>query len=238
MKLPILVYHKIDRIPPGSRYTKHFVTPEQFAAQLAYLARHGYTSIGFPEYLAYRRGERRLPRRAIILTFDDGYRSTRAIALPLLRQYGFTATIFLVAECIGKTNLWDAAEMQEPLLDAAEIQEMQAAGIEFGSHTATHPHLAALRPVEVLRELRTSREQLGALLGKPVTVVCYPYGEYTRDTLQFARDAGYAAGVTRRPRMNTDATDLLELRRIPITALTSPGRFAWDLFRLRWLAAS
>ena len=238
MKLPILVYHKVDRIPPGSRYPKQYVTPEQFATHLALLARHGYTSIGFPDYIAYRRGERRLPRRPIILTFDDGYRSTRAIALPLLRQYGFTATIFLVAECLGKTNLWDEAEIQEPLLDAGDIQDMQATGIEFGSHTATHAHLAALRPVEVLRELRTSRDRLGALLGKPVTVVSYPFGEYTRDTLQFARDAGYAAGVTRRPRMNTDATDLLELRRIPVASLTSPGRFAWDLFRLRWLAAS
>src|SRR5439155_357395 len=73
MRLPILVYHKIDRIPPGSRYPKNYVTPEQFAAQLAFLARHGYTSISFLDYLAYRRGERRLPRRVIILTFDDGY---------------------------------------------------------------------------------------------------------------------------------------------------------------------
>src|SRR5207237_239072 len=142
MKLPILVYHKIDRIPPGSRYPRQYVTPEQFATHLAFLARHGYTSIGFPDYLAYRRGERRLPRRAIILTFDDGYRSTRTIALPLLRQYGFTATIFLVAAYVGQTNLWDEAEMQEPLLDAGDIQDMQAKGIEFGSHTATHPALA------------------------------------------------------------------------------------------------
>src|SRR5438445_10345624 len=92
MKLPILVYHKIDRIPPGSRYPKHFVTPEQFAAQLAFLARHGYTTIGFPDYLAYRRGERRLPPRPLSLTFHDGYRSPRPIPPPLLRQYGLTPT--------------------------------------------------------------------------------------------------------------------------------------------------
>jgi len=111
MRLPILVYHKIDRIPPGSRYPKNYVTPEQFAAQLAFLARHGYTSISFLDYLAYRRGERRLPRRVIILTFDDGYRLTRTIALPLMRQYGFGATIFLVTAYVGKTNLWDADEI-------------------------------------------------------------------------------------------------------------------------------
>src|SRR5438876_12438051 len=86
VKLPILVYHKIDRIPPGSRYPKNYVTPEQFEAQLVFLARHRYTSVGFADYLAYRRGERLLPPRAIIITFDDGYRSNRTIALPLLRQ--------------------------------------------------------------------------------------------------------------------------------------------------------
>jgi len=239
MKLPILVYHKIDRIPPGSRYPKNYVTPEQFAAQLVFLARHRYTSASFADYLAYRRGERVLPPRAIIITFDDGYRSNRTIALPLLRQYGFGATIFLVAAYVGKTNAWDRDELQEPLLGAADIQAMQAGGeVDFGSHTATHARLTTLGPVDALRELRTSREQLGALLGRPVTVLGYPYGDYNRATLQCARDAGYEAGVIIRRRMNTDATDLLELRRIPITCLTSPGRFAWDLFRLRWFHGS
>src|SRR5881296_2184217 len=222
MKLPILVYHKIDRIPPGSRYPKNYVTPEQFEAQLAFLARRGYTSVTFADYLAYRRGERLLPRRAVIITFDDGYRST----------------IFLVTAYVGMTNRWDADEIQEPLLDAADVRAMQAAGIDFGSHTATHARLATLRPVEALRELRTSRERLGELLGKPVRVLGYPYGDYNRETMQFARDAGYEAGVIIRRRMNTDTTDLLELRRIPITCLTSPGRFAWDLFRLRWFHGS
>jgi peptidoglycan/xylan/chitin deacetylase (PgdA/CDA1 family) len=238
MKLPILLYERIDRIPPGSRYPKRYVTPEQFEAQLALLARRGYTSITFADYLTYRRGERRLPERPIIITFDDGYRSTRGVALPLLRKHGFTATIFLVAAYLGKTNGWDPAALQEPLLDAADIRALAAAGVEFGSHTATRARLTSLRPVEVLRELRTSREQLGGLLGRPVTVLCYPYGDYDRDTVQFARDAGYEAAVTTRRSMNGDATDLLALGRIAVTCLTSPGRFAWDLFRLRWLASS
>src|SRR5439155_1384889 len=87
---------------------------------------------------AYRRGERLLPPRAIIITFDDGYRSNRTIALPLLRQYGFGATIFLVTAQLGKTNAWDRDELKEPLLDAADIRSMQAegrgggGGIDFG----------------------------------------------------------------------------------------------------------
>src|SRR5439155_25171824 len=107
---------------------------------------------------------------------------------------------------------WDGAERPEALLGVADIHAMQAegggggGGIDFGSHTATHGGLTRLGSVDGLRELRSSREQLGTLLGKPVTVVCYPYGDYNRATLQLARDAGYEAGVIIRRRMNSDAT--------------------------------
>src|SRR5438552_2807413 len=146
MKLPILLYHKIDRIPAGARYPRSYVTPERFDAQLAFLRRRGYESVSFVDYLGYRRGAARLPRRPVIITFDDGYRSNRDVALPLLQQHGFRATIFLVAERVGGTNAWDPDEIQEPLLDAAAIRAMQARGIEFGSHSATHARLTALDP--------------------------------------------------------------------------------------------
>src|SRR5207302_1430384 len=78
MRLPILMYHKVDRPPPppGARYLRNYVLPEQFDAQLAALRRWGYETISFADWLAYRRRERTLPRRPIILTFDDGHRST------------------------------------------------------------------------------------------------------------------------------------------------------------------
>ena len=234
MKLPILVYHKIDHIPPGSRYPRNYVTPEQFDAQLGFLEREGFRSVSFADYLAYRRGDGRLPRRPVIITFDDGYRTNRTIALPILEKHGLAATIFLVAGYLGKTNAWDGDELQEPLLDAGDIRAMQAAGVEFGSHACSHAPLTRLAPADAFGELQSSREQLGALLGRPVSVLGYPYGDYNRETLRLARDAGYQAAVIVRRRMNTDATDLLELRRIPVTCATSPGRFAWDLFRLRW----
>src|SRR5437867_11058911 len=101
MKLPILLYHKIEHVAPGSRYPQNYVTPEQFDAQLAFLRRLGYRSVSFADYVAYRRGNGRLPRRSVIITFDDGYRSNREIALPILHRHGFAATIFLVASQIG-----------------------------------------------------------------------------------------------------------------------------------------
>ncbi len=238
MKLPILVYHKIDRIPRGARFPKNYVTPEQFDAQLAFLRRRGYRSISFAEYLAYRRGGARLPRRPVLITFDDGYRSNRAIALPLLEKHGFTAAVFLVSRFVGKTNAWDTGELQEPLLDVPDLRAMQAAGIGFESHGATHARLSRLPAPAALEELRSSRERLEAILGRPVTVIGYPYGEATAETRRLAAEAGYEAGVTVRRRMNTGATDLFALRRIPVTSETTLGQFAWDLFRLRWFHGS
>src|SRR5256712_1619834 len=136
MKLPVLLYHKIDRIPPGARYPRSYVTPERFEAQLAFLRRRGYESISFADYLAYRHGAGRLPRRPVIVTFDDGYRSNRDVALPLLQQYGFRATIFLVAERIGGTNTWDPDEIQEPPLHAPAGPPAPGPGRQVGLHPA------------------------------------------------------------------------------------------------------
>src|SRR3989449_10382072 len=146
MKLPVLLYHKIDRIPPGARYPRSYVTPERFEAQLAFLRRRGYESISFADYLSYRRGAGRLPRRPVIVTFDDGYRSNRDVALPLLQQYGFRATIFLVAERIGGTNTWGPGEIQEPPLHAAAGPAVQARGREVRSPSAAPAPPTALHP--------------------------------------------------------------------------------------------
>src|ERR1700751_3538632 len=112
MRLPILMSHKIAHIPAGARPLRNYVLPDQFAAQLDALRRWGYQTISFADWLAYRAGSAPLPRRPIILTFDDGYRSTHDIAWPLLRRFGFTGTVFLVSDLIGKTNTWDADEIQ------------------------------------------------------------------------------------------------------------------------------
>src|SRR3989449_5723950 len=218
MRLPILMYHKIDRLPspPGARHPRNYVLPEQFAAQLAALRRWGYQTISFGDWLAYRRGAGTLPRRPIILTFDDGYRSTYEIAWPLLRRHGCTATVFLVSDLVGKTNAWDADELQEPLLGPVEIVELRAGGIEFGSHTRTHVALTTVTPHQAKAELGDSRAALERLLGEPVRVLCYPYGKQNPAVRALAREAGYEAAVIARRRLNSTATDPFRLTRLRI----------------------
>jgi peptidoglycan/xylan/chitin deacetylase (PgdA/CDA1 family) len=236
MRLPILMYHKVDRIPPGARYPRNYVLPDQFEAQLAALARWGYETISFAAWLAYRRGERAVPRRPIILTFDDGYRSTYVNAWPLLRRFGATATVFLVSGLVGKTNAWDAAEIQEPLLGPDEIAAMRVGGIEFGSHTKTHAALTTVPAARAREELADSRAGLEDLLGARVQVLCYPYGKHNAAVRALARDAGYEAAVIARRRLNSRSTDPLRLTRLRIEPSTRLAGLRWTLGRLRWLA--
>jgi peptidoglycan/xylan/chitin deacetylase (PgdA/CDA1 family) len=235
MRLPILMYHKIDRLPPGVRYPRMYVLPEQFAAQLAALNRWGYETISFADWLAYRRGERALPRRPIILTFDDGYRSTYEIAWPLLQRHHCSATVFLVSDLIGKTNAWDGDEIQEPLLGPADIAELQAGGVEFGSHTKTHAPLTTVSAERAADELRGSRAALERLLGAPVRVLCYPYGKQDSGTRALARAAGYEAGVIARRRLNSRSADPLRLTRLTMDPSTRLAGLRWTLAQLRWL---
>ena len=235
MRLPILMYHKVDRIPAGTRHPRSYVPPEQFAAHLDALTRWGYRTISFGDWLAYCRTDTPLPPRPIILTFDDGYRSTYAHAWPLLKRFGCTATVFLVSDLIGETNVWDGDETQEPLLGAAEIAEMQAGGIAFESHTRTHPALTTVAPERAREELTASRAALARLLGAPVRVVCYPYGKQNAEVRALAREAGYEAAVIARPRLNSRRTDPFRLTRLWMDPRTTVARLGWTLFRLRWL---
>lgn len=234
LTVPALVYHKVADIPPGSRFPCNYVRPAQFAAQLRLLRAAGFESISFADYLAYRRAASRLPRRPIIITFDDGYRTNAQIAAPLLHRFGFTATIFLVSGYIGRTNRWDEQERQEALLDLDDIRALQRDGIEFQSHTRSHPRLSKLSRDEAFLELRDSRLALEDMLGIRVSVVAYPWGECNAPTAALASEAGYEAGAIVRRRTNFAHTPLFELRRIGVNHETTLGRFAWDLARLRW----
>ena len=234
MAVPILAFHKIGPVPPASQFPRNYVRPEQLDALLRSLRSAGYEGIGFDQYVAHRRGAGSLPRKPILLTFDDGYQSTKDIAAPILRRHGFTATIFVVAGRLGGSNAWDAEETQEPLLSADEILALRAEGFHFGSHTMTHVRLTRMAPEAALLELRESRSALESLLHEPVRTICYPWAQHDATVRSLARDAGYDSGVGIRRRLNRDTTDLMALHRIPVTYLDTVWRIRWDLFRLRF----
>ena len=227
--IPVVMYHRIVDAPPeGSRHGI-WVTRESFAAQLASLARRGYATITFRDVAAFLDGAGSLPRRPIILTFDDGYADNCANALPLLRRHGMTGVVFLVADPRVTTNAWDAAagEPQVPLLGGDQVHEMQAYGIEFGSHTMSHARLTDLPPARMAEELEGSRRALEERLGRPVLSLCYPYGAVNEAVKEATHAAGYDFGVASDSGPLRFGADLFEIRR----AQVFPGTDGWGFYR-------
>ena len=137
------------------------VSPARFAEQMAWLARSGLRGVSVAELVAAMAAGQ--ARGLVGLTFDDGYTSVLDTALPVLDRHGFGATAFIISDRIGGTNEWDEGPVW-PLLDAGGVRELAAAGVEIGSHSATHPHLAGVAARRQAAEVTASRGRLEDLL--------------------------------------------------------------------------
>jgi peptidoglycan/xylan/chitin deacetylase (PgdA/CDA1 family) len=216
-RLPILMYHRIA--PAGSAaMTRYRVSPEAFEEQLCYLRDAGYYSVSLEEWPAAVQAKKPLAGRAVLITFDDGYLDFLTYAWPLLRRYGFTATVFLVTDAIGQSNAWDWVHGEEiPLLDWQNITRLQSEGVEFGSHSACHRALTTLSPADVVREGARSRAVLERQLGGPVTAFAYPYGDSDQVVRHLIGACGYLFGLSCRPGLSRFEDSLLALPRLEVT---------------------
>jgi len=181
--IPILMYHQIDAMPPAGTPFRHLtVTPAAFAAQMRWMHRLGYRGLSMRDLQPYLSGERR--GRVFGITFDDGYLNVLRHALPVLRDVGFSATNYVVANRVGGTNDWDAAHgsRQVPLMSAGELRQWAAAGQEIGSHTTDHVDLTRQEPEQARAQIAWSRQLLQAMTDQPVDAFCFPYGATTNTT--------------------------------------------------------
>jgi peptidoglycan/xylan/chitin deacetylase (PgdA/CDA1 family) len=195
--LAILGYHKIGEPSHGGWQTWFYVPEEIFAGHLSYLREHGWQVI---DLLALFRGiaaPESLPERAALLTFDDGYRSIRTVALPWLLRFGFPAVLFVSTDYIGGSNDFDAGqEPEEAICNWDELRELERLGVSIQSHGASHRAFSKLSLPEQEEDLTRSRITLEAGLEKPVEVFAYPYGDggtEPRSTGRALERAGYRA---------------------------------------------
>jgi peptidoglycan/xylan/chitin deacetylase (PgdA/CDA1 family) len=181
-----LMYHGVADVPEDPHHL--CVTPRRFAEQLTCLKRLGLRGVGIGALLDAMRAGRH--RGLVGITFDDGYVSVLSSALPELRRHGFTATMFIISDRLGGSNEWDEGPVW-PLLSAAQVGELAAAGMEIGSHGATHQRLVGLDVGPLKTEVSDSRNRLSDLIGAPVRGFAYPYGSMDAAARQAVRDAGY-----------------------------------------------
>ena len=199
-RVPILMYHSIsDNLFGMSHPYFHINTlPEVFSDQMRWLHNSGYRTISIIEALAVLQAGDDLTK-TVVITFDDGYRDFITDALPVLKQCGFSATLFLATDRIRDTpERIGGADF----LTWSDLRELHAEGVCFGSHTVTHPDLRSLGPDQLEYELGRSKEVLEDRLGVPIESFSYPYGfpEEDKDYARYLEDVlcnlGYNYGVS------------------------------------------
>jgi peptidoglycan/xylan/chitin deacetylase (PgdA/CDA1 family) len=220
--LPILTYHSIDRT--GSCLS---TTPELFNLQMEYLASRHYRTLTVTDAVSCLKQGQKSTQPTIALTFDDGYRSTLELALPVLRKHGFNASLFAVSGFCGIDNAWDHAQgpiPRFPIMRTEEIRELAHAGWEIGAHTVNHVRLTSLAVEALERELCECRHFLQDCTGKPVNILAYPYGAHNARVLSQAR-AVFDAACTTELDFASSASDPLALPRIDAYYLRTPAFF-------------
>jgi peptidoglycan/xylan/chitin deacetylase (PgdA/CDA1 family) len=215
--VPILTYHMIAARPAPS-YVRFTVTPDAFARQMAWLAAKGYTAITPGDLLACRQGGRVMPRKPVVLTFDDGCVECVDHATAILSRHGFTAIFYLVTGFMGATSTWTLPRRRVafPLIDWSTARHLVASGFTCGSHTVSHSRLAELSAAQCREELTRSRAILQDRLGVDVVHLSYPFGSFNPVVRQLTSEAGYETACSVQDGLSTAADDPWALHRLNI----------------------
>ncbi len=216
-KLPILTYHSLDE----SRSVIS-TSPSMFKNQMGFLWKNGYQTLSISELRALLHKGTSIPPKKLVITFDDGYKSTYIHAFPILKTYGFSGTIFLVNKYCGKMNDWpsnSASIEHTPLLSWSEIKEMNNYGFEVGAHTLNHPDLTRITTKQAEKEIVESKLDIEDHVGAEVKVFAYPYGKYDRKTKGIVQREFGCACSTRLGKVQADCDPYL-LKRIDMYYVT------------------
>ncbi len=190
VRVPILAYHKVSNKPEWGITS---VRIRQFESQVRYLSQQNYHALSLESYITGNyKSNRQQPR--IIITFDDADESVYHHAFPILKAHGFTATLFVIADFVGKNNSWDAnlGGRSSRHLEWEQIKTLAHEGWEIGSHTATHPDLVNLSSDRAETELRQSKQIISQQIDQPVRFLSYPFNRFDHRIIGLARQAGYA----------------------------------------------
>ena len=218
--VPILMYHRIGGLPidPTPTSTKLTVQPGVFAAQMEWLARHGFHAITVRQLYAALERRAPLPSRPVLITFDDGYRDVLHNAAPVLRRIGMPAAAFIITDRVSGPD--------PSFLTWQELRDLERDGFTIGSHTVHHLPLPSLPSAQALAELKQSRATLQRHLGKPVDWFAYPDGAEDASVVQLVAKAGYRLAFTTQTGFAQYAREPLLLHRDEIARSDGLAGFA------------
>ncbi|MFF5567487.1 polysaccharide deacetylase family protein [Streptomyces sp. NPDC012623] len=217
------MYHAVARRPAPSAYALS-VSPEAFAEQMELLHERGRTPVTTARLAAAWRAGEPLPRRPVLITFDDGYEGVHRHALPVLASYAFTATLFVSTGWLR--GRYDEGGAPDTMLDWDQVRELALAGTEIGGHSHTHPQLDQLDGERLSFETGRCREILAAELGAAPVSFAYPYGYSSRRVRRAVRAAGFAQAMAVGNAPAGRCQGPYALERMTVRRTTGIGEFA------------
>lgn len=210
--IPVLMYHSIDY----EKNNQLRIPKEQFREQMQYLKDNGYTTLTLNELFAFFENNMPVPYKSVVLTFDDGYADNYTNAFPILKEFGFKATVFMITDTVDKNKSY---------LNSLQLKEMDTYGFDIESHTLDHEELNKLSYAQQLNELKKSKLFLETLLNKQVNYIAYPVGKYNKETVKAAKEAGYKMAFTTNGTWSDKTDGIYTLDRVYISADAPKAEF-------------
>jgi peptidoglycan/xylan/chitin deacetylase (PgdA/CDA1 family) len=218
IRVPILMYHYVSNLPPDADATRVNLTvaPAMFRSQMQYLKDNGYHTISLYQlYDALMKGAP-LPKKPIVLTFDDGYIDMYSNVFPMLKEFGFTGTFFIITAPVDENNT--------AYVTWGELRQMAGAGMSIEAHTKHHQDLRNRKEDYLTDEIQGSVDEIAAHIGQVPRMLAYPSGRYDTETLRVTRKLPVWMAVTTRRGALQVSNRLLELPRVRISGDTGmPG---------------
>lgn len=223
--IPILAYHSVsDRGPPD--LAPYRVSPSKFRDQMRFLRENNFYSVLLDDWASCLAAKRPLSGRPIVITFDDGYKDFIDAASPILAEYNFRATTFVVTECVGNAADWDNVADPIALMDWDDLRVVQRQGNAVGTHSRKHQRLTELPDTVLLDDCTQARETVRRQLGREVYSMAYPWGESDARVRRIVSEAGYKAAVGLSNSLSNYDDDPMVLPRIEIFGADDIDAFA------------
>ncbi len=231
--ITILMYHQIGKFEPMKEHRATSCDIGRFERQMRYLNALGYNVLSLDEAVDIFNNKKKIPLKAVVLTFDDGYENFLTNAVPVLKKYGFPAIVYIVSSLIGKKAEWLALDNHPTpsLLTKSQIKEVRELGFDIGSHNLNHERMAKKSFEQQSFEVLKSKEILEDILGSEIKHFCYPYGSYDDNSLKAVKSAQYLTAVTCQRAAATHDFDPLALPRKAISFGDSLIGYIWKLYR-------
>lgn len=208
--VPILCYHDIGPVAKG----RLLIGEKTFQEQMHYLKDNGFRTVTLGEYFEFLNQKRQLPMKSVIITFDDGYRSFMRHAYPILKELGFTATLFVYTDYIGAGG---------NALTWGDLRKLMDDGFEVEAHSKTHGDLRRGPGETVNSHQQRLRNELDVPLplfqknlGSAVKFLAYPYGAQNEEVVERTKRAGYLAAFTVRPQSSYAFIDPYRIHRMQV----------------------